>query len=729
MAVVGVGSLTLYDHNEMLYALLVSDAGLVPVNASGTPITPLSTTPLTTRMNVYRGSVLETGWTFSKAQTNATSTINSATGVLSVTAVSADSAYVDITASKSGEPSITKRYSITKVYQGDPGQTGPTGPVGISGQLGLATSGSTLILGSFSSSGAFQAASGIMCVSGSDGLTVPTYSLALTGSGMGYVLYNPAWASPRFAKMSAQSSGTAHWIEWKDYNTAAVIDISGNTFVFGSFKYINAMFSEMKIFTGYEPEDFCKSHLIELLAKEDISDATDWAQALGAQQVFKRLAAVEMLAANLVVQNAKSPNYAEDASGTPTAGFNLDGPNSSMKSRNAVMKDMTAEGGTFTGKIKHEALETMEYKGGTNNSVVLSNTKDLWLTTKLYNDLTGITENIAPVSASGTYGGKTINGISRLSNSTKQSFLTVTRSASIGEDEGPTILDSITIPAGCDMVEFSGYSGASMSGYDAGFRIMKTPAGGGANVSVWRNTSDVANRTLTWPAVPGDVFTCSIWGYVEDAEDPVRVSGQAGPYTLKALSAHVGPGVLLRFTDGTYSTILQGQYRDDVLTLSSPSWSSASNLQYKKGDALFTQSVISGLTGGIVYTASGTLTYDALGASSENLTVLSVLKNASSVTLNTNNGTRIINIWPAQGSTSGAYDGYSTNFIIVEQMRSVLVSSLLRKSNGDGKDFNVIGTQNEPFVEGNFTTVNGTQVNGNVNSAGTTKIVYGAVFN
>jgi len=134
MAVVGVGSITLFDHNEMLYALLVSDAGLVPVNASGTPINPLSTTPLTTRMHVYRGSVLETGWTFSRTQSNATSSINSTTGVLTVTAVSADSAYVDITATKSGEPSLTKRFNITKVYQGNPGDPGEPGDPGAPGE-------------------------------------------------------------------------------------------------------------------------------------------------------------------------------------------------------------------------------------------------------------------------------------------------------------------------------------------------------------------------------------------------------------------------------------------------------------------------------------------------------------------------------------------------------------------------------------------------------------------
>jgi hypothetical protein len=123
---VSTGSLTIADLNDGLYALLSSETGLVHCDSAGTPTTPLTTTPLTTMMTVYKGNSVQTGFSFTRtASSGVTSAVN-ASGVLSVTGltVGVDSGWVDITASKSGEPSITKRYVISKVKQGIQGPAG-----------------------------------------------------------------------------------------------------------------------------------------------------------------------------------------------------------------------------------------------------------------------------------------------------------------------------------------------------------------------------------------------------------------------------------------------------------------------------------------------------------------------------------------------------------------------------------------------------------------------------
>ena len=136
MTLVSTGQLTISDLHDLTYGSLSSEVGLVPCDASGVPKIPLSSVPLTTVMTVYKGNQAQSGWTFSRTQSNATSSVNTTSGVLTVTAISADTAHVDITASKPGEPSITKRYSISKVYQGEDGLQGLPGQDGADGMPG-----------------------------------------------------------------------------------------------------------------------------------------------------------------------------------------------------------------------------------------------------------------------------------------------------------------------------------------------------------------------------------------------------------------------------------------------------------------------------------------------------------------------------------------------------------------------------------------------------------------
>ena len=61
-----------------------------------------------------------------------------------------------------------------------------------------------------------------------------------------------------------------------------------------------------------------------------------------------------------------------------------------------------------------------------------------------------------------------------------------------------------------------------------------------------------------------------------------------------------------------------------------------------------------------------------------------------------------------------------------------MVSSMLPKSNGDGKDLHTVGSSSSKFLTGYFVTLYSDligNVTGQVNDAGTSNRVYGAVFN
>lgn len=598
---------------------------------------------------------------------------------------------------------------------GEAGPAGPAGPAGNPGQLGIYADGTTLHVKGYAEDGTLTASQGYIYI-GTTRTTVPAYSEALTNYGIGYIAFDGSAVS--FVKMLPDTES----ITWVDYNEPAT-PADEPYLILGRFNKVDVTITELELIHPIAATTFTRNHFMEILAREGWEEVNTWGQALGVSQFFQSLATWELFANNI---KANHIEISQEVSGALFQMVMKQGEGGSapviqaLRGGEPIFEINATDGsvrmngvGDFRGKIDHEALETIEYRGGTNNSVVISNTKDLWFTTKLYNDLTSIAVNAIPVAASGTYGTKTISGIARLSSSTRLAWATYTQYESISTLSGPQYIGGITVQAGCATAEFSGYCGGTSFG-PSGFYITKTPAGGGTPTNVFQYTGGRANKTWTGSVVPGDVLSCYIYGGKEQyVQDPTTWPGYAGPFTLKAFAAEVGPGVMFSYTDGTYGKIAQGQYRDDVLTLTSPAWSSASNLQYKKGNALFNDSVMSGLTEGTVYNASGTLTYDAMGTASENLTVSSVQRNASSVTLYTNNGPKIIAVWPTQGSATGVYDGYATDFIIVEQMRSILASSVLPKTEGDGsQDFHMVGSPSSPFAEGNFITVNATTVYG-----------------
>jgi predicted phage tail protein len=101
-----------------LTALLSNESHAVPVTWYGAVITLAGAS---TTMTIRRGQVDESAlWSFSKADSAGISSSISGNTV-TVTAITADSAYIDITASRAGYPSFTKRFTVTRNREGTRG--------------------------------------------------------------------------------------------------------------------------------------------------------------------------------------------------------------------------------------------------------------------------------------------------------------------------------------------------------------------------------------------------------------------------------------------------------------------------------------------------------------------------------------------------------------------------------------------------------------------------------
>ena len=103
-------------------AVLSNDSHSIPCNTSGTPFTYAGAV---TTMSVFVGATdTSTSWTYAATPTNVTGTLSNNNRTYTVTGITADTGYVDITATRSGYSSVTKRFTLAKSKQGDTGAAG-----------------------------------------------------------------------------------------------------------------------------------------------------------------------------------------------------------------------------------------------------------------------------------------------------------------------------------------------------------------------------------------------------------------------------------------------------------------------------------------------------------------------------------------------------------------------------------------------------------------------------
>lgn len=103
-------------------AVLSNDSHNIPCNTSGTPSTYAGAV---TTMSVFVGATdTSTSWTYTATPTNVKGTLSNNNRTYTVTEITADTGYVDITATRSGYSSVTKRFTLAKSKQGNTGAAG-----------------------------------------------------------------------------------------------------------------------------------------------------------------------------------------------------------------------------------------------------------------------------------------------------------------------------------------------------------------------------------------------------------------------------------------------------------------------------------------------------------------------------------------------------------------------------------------------------------------------------
>jgi hypothetical protein len=105
------------DGTSPIIMVLSNESHSIPCDEDGNPS---SFDGASTTIKIYEGTTdVSRYWTCSKTDTNVTSAISGKT--ITITAISKETGYVDITATRSGYSSITKRFTLTKVKQGASG--------------------------------------------------------------------------------------------------------------------------------------------------------------------------------------------------------------------------------------------------------------------------------------------------------------------------------------------------------------------------------------------------------------------------------------------------------------------------------------------------------------------------------------------------------------------------------------------------------------------------------
>ena len=122
-----------YQSNGAPVAYLTDETRTLPASSAGTVS---SFAGVGTTMEIYEGLYnVTSNWSYATAVSGCTITgVN--TNTVAVTAMSADSATVTFTASRSGYPNITKIYNLTKAKAGATGTNGTNGTPGAAGTRG-----------------------------------------------------------------------------------------------------------------------------------------------------------------------------------------------------------------------------------------------------------------------------------------------------------------------------------------------------------------------------------------------------------------------------------------------------------------------------------------------------------------------------------------------------------------------------------------------------------------
>lgn len=356
MRLLAAGNITFTDLSDASSAMLTSDVLLVPCDSMGVPRLALGSSPLTSRMIILQGGIEQTGWSFSRTQQGVTASVDSL-GMVSVTAISADNGYVEITASKPGQASLIKKLTVSKVYQGETGSLASDFSIELSpaafqissrgmvmeAQVITATCRKVNIAGSPAitwTADAVQLSSttgGTVAITIEASVMLASFTIGCTVAGYGtktLEVQGIRSGSPRPLYLGLLALPPADTPE-------------------GPLLYNPGLGGDYYLGTDMIPYYFNGTEF----TSEAIADQPNYASIMGSvvsdvlkvgdpvpvssavYGYFQHLAAVNAFIENLTVEKAQSHNYQEDGDGVPTHGFKLDGPSDLIKAVDAILRN------------------------------------------------------------------------------------------------------------------------------------------------------------------------------------------------------------------------------------------------------------------------------------------------------------------------------------------------------------------------------------------------------
>lgn len=191
MPIVSTGQITITDLKDTVGLVLSNEAMTVAAAPDGTVA---SLSGVATTATILLGGVDDSAnWALTAG------TASEMTGTLSgktytVTGVSADTAYVDLTASRTGFASLTKRFSVSKSRQGTQGVQGPTVTITANRALSFTSTDGTLD----------ASQTDIVFTAATTGITSPTYAWSFTG-----LQTNPTASTTDSQTITAAQFGTS----------------------------------------------------------------------------------------------------------------------------------------------------------------------------------------------------------------------------------------------------------------------------------------------------------------------------------------------------------------------------------------------------------------------------------------------------------------------------------------------------------------------------------------
>jgi hypothetical protein len=677
---IAVGQLSIADLNDVNIATLTSEAGFVSVNEFGVAISPVS---YSTTMNVYKGNVQQSGWAFSRSQSGLTSAINSSTGILAVTAISSDVGYADITATKSGESSLVKRFTLTKVYQGASGED-------VDPELVESIQGDLLDLGNQLQE---QAADLLSLEGVTEGHTA---SISSNTSGIVSLAARVSTAEGTISNQVTSITQNADEVaSVATRMTAAEGSITNHTSAITQ----NAEAISLRVEAVDTDGNGIAGARIEVSTVDGAGQIT-----LDADKILLdgSVKAGKIDATDLTVNNVISTVYEEGVTGFE---LKADG---TLNAVNAVFNNMTAIGGTFTGSVTHPSFETViESSAG---SAISIPAKTKWKADTLYDALSSISVSTSLQTVVGTFGGETINAATRLSSTGR--VILASNSRDVEELYGETLIFTFTVPQDCTQLYYNFVVDFPNGSY-CYVTITKNATGYNNNKIVSISTASMNDETIsgyTSNFVAGDVLRFYTYRTTVDT-------------TARLESASYDKGTILRKSDGSLTYLRYGGFYSTALSITSPNTFTSSN------DYVLCSSIANAFSdygSGGTYKASGTVS-----VSGTSKTVSNIMRTDSNFSMYFSTGdslTMVAN--DTDGATTGCYN-VSGSISVTAQEAGIFVKSIFpmvdatSSTTTGGTDIGMVSNKVRNIIgAGNisgFSSISGTTITGTN--------VWGAVFN